>query len=186
MINGSTQKALAGILTLAVLSAPLVAQGLDIAIKTVEPFPYLAIAHQGPYTDIGTVIGQVVGAMQAQGLFPQIRGPLVGVYYNSPGSVTPQQLSWEAGFIVTSQTTCDPPLMKKVWEHRTVAAALYVGPYDGAGAAVGKIMSWIGANGYVVTGPVLERYLDQSPSAVDPAKLRTEIWVPCIRPERTK
>ena len=176
---------IAGMLALAGFAAGSAAEDLAVTIKEVEPFPYLAITHKGPYSDMATVIGQVVGAMQAQGLFPQIRGPLVGVYYNSPGAVAPGDLSWEIGFIVTSQTTAEVPLLKKTWGYRTVAAALYVGPYDGAGAAIGKVMAWIAANGYVPTGPVLERYLDQNPTGVAPEKLRTEIWVPCIRPKRT-
>ncbi len=168
----------AGILALVGISAAAAPQDLAISVKQVEPFPYLAITHKGPYTDIGTVVGQVTGAMEAQGLFAQIRGPLVGVYYNAPGAVAPQELSWDLGFIVTSQTTAEVPLLKKTWDYRTVAAALYVGPYDRAGAAIGKIMAWIAANGYAATGPVLERYLDPNPMAVAPDKLRTEIWIP--------
>lgn len=178
--------ALAGCLAILGLSAAVAAQDLAVTVKEVAPFPYLAIAHKGPYTDMGTVIGELVGAMQAQGLFAQIRGPMVGVYYNAPDTTAPEELSWEAGFIVTAQTTAEPPLMRKVWEHRTVAAALVVGPYDAAGAAIAKIRAWIAANGYEAAGPVLERYLDQNPSAVDPRKLRTEIWIPCIRPQRTE
>ena len=181
MTKTSSLTLVAGILALAGLAAAAAPQEPAISIKQVEPFPYLAIPHKGPYTDMGAVIGQVVGAMQAQGLFAQIRGPLVGVYYNSPGAVAPQDLSWEVGFIVTSQTTAEVPLLKKTWDYKTVAAALYVGPYDGVGAAIGKIMSWISANGYVATGPVLERYFDQNPSSVAPDKLRTEIWIPCTK-----
>lgn len=179
-------KGILSVLVAAVLAVPLAAQDLEVTVKDVEPFPYLAIAHQGPYKDLGPVIGQLVGAFQAQGLFPQIRGPLVGVYYNAPGATPPDKLSWEVGFIVTSQTTAQVPLMKKTWDYRTVAAALYVGPYAGTGAAVGKITAWMAAHGYSDVGPILERYLDQNPSAVDPQKLRTEIWVPCIRSKLAK
>jgi effector-binding domain-containing protein len=171
---------------LAVLAIPLSAQNLAIAIKTVEPFPYCAISHRGPFSDMPSVVKELVGAMEAQGLLVRIRGPLVGVYYSSPAETKPEDLSWEAGFVVEAQTTTRPPLMLKSWEHRTVAAALYTGPYEGLGRALDGIMAWLGARGYGVDGPVLERYLDQDPSAVPPDKLRTEIWVPVIRPERTK
>ena len=172
---------LAGILAVCCFSAAAAAQELAVTVKDVESFPYLAIAHKGPYTDMGTVIGQLVGAMQAQGLFPKIRGPLVGVYFNAPGAVAPEELSWEAGFVVDALASPNPPLVKKVWEYRTVAAALYVGPYDGAGPAIEKIMAWIEAHGYESAGPVLERYLDQNPSAVKPEALRTEIWIPVVK-----
>jgi len=170
---------IAAILAFAGFAAAAAAQDLAVSVKQVEPFPYLAIPHKGPYTDMATVIGQVVGAMQAQGLFPQVRGPLVGVYYNAPGRTKPEDLSWEAGFIVTAQAAPEPPLMKKIWEHGTVAAATHVGPYEKLGAALAKVMDWMAANGYEIDGPVLERYLDQNPASVPPEKLRTEIWVPC-------
>jgi effector-binding domain-containing protein len=173
---------------LAVLGLVAIAavQEAAVTVKEVEPFSYCAIDHKGPYTDMTAVIGQLVAAMQAQGLFPQVRGPLVGVYHNSPADTKPEDLTWEAGFIVTAQATAQPPLIKKVWEHRAVAVSMHVGPYDEGGATVAKIVGWLAANGYDVDGPVLERYLDQNPAAVKPEALRTEIWVPCIRPKRTK
>jgi effector-binding domain-containing protein len=179
MKSGFFRSVLAGFLMIAGLAAAAAAQDLEVAVKDVESFPYLAMAHKGPYSDMATVIGELVGAMQAQGLFSQVRGPLVGVYFNTPGTVAPEELSWEVGFVVAAQATAGVPLVKKIWEHRTVAAALHVGPYDAVGTAIGKIMGWIAAHGYVAAGPVLERYLDQNPSAVKPEALRTEIWIPC-------
>jgi AraC family transcriptional regulator len=155
------------------------AQDLVIAVKEVQPFPYCAIAHQGPYTDMPAVVGRLVGAMQTQGLFPQVRGPIIGVYFNSPADTPPQDLSWEAGFVITAQATPQTPLLKKAWEFRTVAVAMHVGPYAEAGATIVKIMDWLEANGYEPVGPVLERYLDQNPMGMKPEDLRTEIWVPC-------
>jgi len=163
----------------AAVRAPGAVQDIAVTVKDVEPFPYCAMAHKGPYTDMTAVIGQLVSAMQTQGLFPQVRGPMVGVYYNSPGEAKPADLSWEAGFVVTAQATPQLPLVKKVWEHRTVAIALHVGPYAKAGETVVKVMAWLAANGYEPSGPVLERYLDMNPMAVKPEDLRTEIWVPC-------
>ena len=151
----------------------------DVTVKNVEPFPYCAIVHKGPYSDMTAVIGELIGAMQTQGLFPQLRGSMVGVYYNWPGDTKPEDLSWEAGFAITVQATPQLPLVKKVWEYRTVAVALHVGPYDKGGATVDKIMAWMAAQGYEAAGPVLERYLDMNPMAVKPEELRTEIWVPC-------
>jgi AraC family transcriptional regulator len=161
------------------LSAIAASQDLAVTVKDVEPFPYCAIVHKGPFTDMGTVIAELVGAMQTQGLFPMVRGPLVGVYYNSPADTEPEDLSWEAGFIIAAQATPQPPLIKKIWEYRTVAVAMHVGPYEKVGESIVKIMTWLAGQDFEVVGPVLERYLDQNPAAVKPEALRTEIWVPC-------
>ena len=160
-------------------AAPGAAPDAAVTVKDVELFPYCAIVHKGPYTDMTAVIGQLIGAMQTQGLFTQIRGPMVGVYYNSPVETKAEELSWEVGFIITAQATPQQPLVKKNWEHRTVAVALHVGPYDKAGETIIRIMDWAAANGYEAAGPILERYLDMNPATVKPEELRTEIWVPC-------
>ncbi len=175
MLSGAFLSALAP----APVPVPGAVQDVAVTVKDVEPFPYCVVSHKGPYTDMAAVIGQLVGAMQAQGLFPQVRGPMVGVYFNSPGETKPEDLLWEAGFVTTAQATPQLPLVKKVWEHKTVAAALHVGPYAKGGETVQRIMAWMAANGYEAAGPVLERYLDMNPMAVKPEDLRTEIWVPC-------
>ena len=170
------------VLSAAILSGlALAAAGAaqNVTVKDVEPFPYCAIAHKGPYSDMTAVIGELIGAMQAQSLFTQVRGPMVGVFYNWPGATKPEDLSWEVGFVITAQATPQLPLLKKVWEHKTVAVALHVGPYDQGGAVVEKVMAWMAAQGYEADGPVLERYLDMNPMAVKPADLRTEMWIPC-------
>ena len=172
---------LALVVPLAALAGPGAAPDIIVTVKDVEPFPYCAIVHKGPYTDMTAVVGQLIGAMQTQSLFTQIRGPMVGVYYNFPGAVKPEELSWEVGFVITAQATPQQPLVKKNWEHRTVAVALHVGPYDKGGATIEKIMFWLAARGYEISGPVLERYLDMNPAAVKPEELRTEIWVPCAK-----
>ncbi len=179
-------KKLVSILAVLALAVPLAAQDIVVTVKDVEPFPYCAIAHKGPYLDMTAVIGELIAAMQAQGLFPQVRGPMVGVYYNSPANTKTEDLSWEAGFVIAAQATPQPPLMKKVWEHKTVAVALHVGPYEKGGATVEKIMAWLAAQGYETDGPVLERYLDMNPMAVKPEELRTEIWVPCGKKKLSK
>jgi effector-binding domain-containing protein len=159
--------------------APTAAQDAAVTIKDIEPFPYCAIGHTGPYTDMTAGIGPLIGAMQAQELFTQVRGPMVGVYYNSPGEVKPEELSWEVGFVITAQATPQLPLVKKTWDHTTVAAALHIGPYEKVGRTIEKVMAWLAAQGYEASGPMLERYLNMNPTAVKPEELRTEIWVPC-------
>ena len=161
-------------------------RALEISIVEAEAFPYCAISHTGPYTDMPFVSEDLVGAMQAQGLLVRILGPLVGVFYNWTPDTPPEDLEWDAGFVVEAQSTTLPPLMIKVWDYKTVARARYVGPYEESGEAVAEIMDWLAAEGYEVAGPVTERFIDENPAAVDPDQRQTEIWVPCSRPERTK
>ena len=148
-----------------------------VALKEVTPFVYCCLPASGPYTEIPNVIGRLMQNMQGQNIFP--RGPMLGIYYSSPAEVKPEELTWELGFPVTEQATVQSPLVKKSWEHKTVAVALHVGPYEKAVETISKMLDWIGKNGCVVSGPLMERYLDMDPSRVKPEELKTEIWIPC-------
>ena len=149
-------------------------------IKEVKPFAYCVIVHKGPLTDMAGVITQLMQAVQAQDLFPLVRGPVIGVYYNSPTQVKPGELIWEVGFPVAEQAAPKAPLEKKTWNRTTVAEAVHTGPYAKTGEAIQRLMDWIEAQGYVIAGPTLERYLN-NPMQVKPEELRTEIWIPVKR-----
>jgi effector-binding domain-containing protein len=154
-------------------------QPFSPSVIKVTPFAYACIPHQGPYTAIEEVIAALMAASQGQNIHPS--GPLFGVYYNSPVVAKPEELVWEIGFPVTAQAVPEAPLVKKVWEYKEVARAIHVGPYEKAGDTIMKLGEWIASQGYTPDGPVFERYLDMNPNQTDPAKLRTEIWIPVRR-----
>jgi effector-binding domain-containing protein len=147
------------------------------SMKDTAPFTYCSIAHKGPLADMSAVIGQLMQAMQSQGLFASIRGPMIGIYHNDPGQVKPEELSWEVGFQVSEQASPQAPLEKKTWNFPTVAAAVHIGPYAKAGETIRRLMDWIKAQGLIAYGPILERYMN-NPTQVKPEELRTEIWIP--------
>jgi len=150
------------------------------SLKQAKPFPYCCIAYKGPISDIGSVIAQFMQAMQAQNLFPGIRGPMIGVYYNSPADTKPADLEWEVGFPMAEGTTVQPPLVMKTWKYMSGAVAVHIGAYAKTGETIQRLMTWIKDNGYVVAGPTLERYLD-NPMEVKPEELKTEIWIPVTK-----
>ena len=147
------------------------------SVRETKPFTYCSIAHKGPLADMSAVIGHLMQAMQSQGLFASVRGPMIGVYYNTPGQVKPEELSWEVGFEVSEQASAQAPLEKKTWNYVTVAAAVHTGPYAKVGETIQRLMDWIKAQGFTTSGPVFERYLN-NPMQVKPEELRTEIWIP--------
>jgi effector-binding domain-containing protein len=167
--------ALAAVATLPAAAAP--GQESGFSIKQIEPFAYCCLAHRGPMTDMGSVIGRLMQEMQGQNLFSTIQGPMIGVYYNSPDEVQPSELSWEVGFIVTPQASPLAPLTKKIWEYPTVAATVHAGPYGNVTGTIARLVDWIKEQGYTVAGPILERYLN-NPTEVKPEELKTEIWIP--------
>jgi effector-binding domain-containing protein len=164
------------------IAAPFFLQGMAlpdeaIELKEIEPFVYCCLAHKGPYTDIETVIGRLMEAMQNQGIPPM--GPMVGVYYNSPAMVKPEELQWEIGFPVTEQASPQAPLDKKEWNFKQVVAGLHIGPYEKTGETIVKMIEWMTAQGLMPVGPILEKYGDADPATVKPEELKTEVWIPC-------
>ena len=161
-------------LTLAVFSVFSRAQ--EIQIKGIAPFSYAYLECSGSYQQIPAKIGTFMGEFFKQKLWPA--GQFFGLYLNSPLQVKEEELKWQLGFPVVKDAAVAAPLKKGEFSHTRIAVYLYVGPYENVGSAYGKIGEYIDKNGYKISGPSMEKYLDQNPQAVKPAELRTEINIP--------
>jgi AraC family transcriptional regulator len=151
-------------------------QSISVKIETMEPFVYFCLKHKGPFADIQEVIARLLQESRQQNVFPS--GPMMGVYYNNPGEVSPENLEWEVGFPVTPQALVQPPLELREWKYAQVAVSLHKGSYESTGETIDKMLKWMEANGYVRSGPIAERYLDMNPDELKPSDLKTEIWIP--------
>ncbi len=148
-----------------------------VSVKEVSPFSYCCIPQKGPFTEIEGIIGQLMHAVQEQKIAPA--GTMIGVYYNSPNMVKPEELEWEMGFPVSSKVEVKAPLEKKEWKFTHVVSAIHKGPYEEAGKTVSKMFEWMKANKLVPAGPVMERFLTMPTPDTKPEDLRSEIWIPC-------
>jgi AraC family transcriptional regulator len=145
-------------------------------VREVPAFAYFCLHHKGPIADIQSVIGQLFQTMKDQNLYPM--GPMMGIYFTDPDSTKPEEMEWEMGFPVTKQAMVQAPLEKKEWTYTKVVTATYMGPYEDIHRIYDKLLPWMDKNGYVMDGPVMEKYLN-NPSQVKPEELKTEIWIPC-------
>jgi effector-binding domain-containing protein len=59
-----------------------------------------------------------------------------------------------------------------------MACLVHEGSYETVGGTYGQLMKWIEANGYRVTGPCREVYLQGPESGGDPSTYVTEIQFP--------
>lgn len=164
-------------LSVAVNSLNPAAPNEEVTLKEIVPFPYVCIHHKGPFTEIEGVVNSIWPTMQSQNIFPQ--GPMIGVYYNDPNEVPASELEWEIGFPVMAQAEPQPPLEKKIWQHTLVAAVSHTGPYETIAESLPKVFAWMEANGYVASGPIMERYMTMPSPEVNPKDYKSEIWVPC-------
>jgi effector-binding domain-containing protein len=149
----------------------------SVTVQQAEAFVYVCLPQKGSFEKMSEAIGSLLQQMQFQNVVPA--GPMIGIYFNSPAQAKPEDLQWEIGFPITSQSFVQPPLEKKEWNYTTVAVSLHQGPYEKTGETIQKIMDWLTANSYVPAGPILERYQDMNPDELKPEDLKTEIWIPC-------
>lgn len=147
-----------------------------ISLKEVSPFAYCCIRYKGPYSEIEKIIGQLMQISKSQNIFPG--GPLIGIYYNSPEEVKPEDLEWEIGFPVTPQVVPQAPLEKKEWSFTLVVSAIHIGPYEKTGETITKIFEWMKANDIIQSGPLMEKYLTMPTPETKPEEYKTEIWIP--------
>lgn len=137
-----------------------------------------AVAHQGPYHEIGRAFEKLAATVGARGLFDQI-GAMVGVYYDSPDDVAPDALRSHAGFVVRAETEVAPPLEEVVLPSGRHAVMLVKGPYVGLQGAYQQLFgTWMpGAGEEMADSPAFEIYLN-SPMDTAQEDLLTEICVP--------
>jgi AraC family transcriptional regulator len=149
--------------------------GQEVEIKEVESFWYAYMEFSGPFDNMEKNIQVFMGEFFKQGLVPA--GPFMGVYYNNPRKVKPEELKWDIGFQVSSDVKVGPPLKKKEFTKKTAAVYLYIGPYEKMGAAYDKVFKYAEDNGYKILWPTYDKYLNNA-MQVKPEELKTQVIVP--------
>ena len=93
-----------------------------------------AIAHTGPYPEIGGAFEKLSAIISARGLWPAVRGG-VAVYYDDPAAVEAAALRSHAGFVL-DEAAAMPAGLDEVRLAAGPAAVLHFkGPYAGLEAA---------------------------------------------------
>jgi AraC family transcriptional regulator len=140
-----------------------------------ENFTYAALECQGPYTLIPQKLGELMAETQKQNL-EMLDGPSL-LYYNSPAQVKPEELKWDVCVPLHPLEKVAAPLKKGEYKYPLVAELVYKGPYAAVSSAYPALMQFIAKNGYTVSGPICETYLDD-PGSVKPEDCRTLIVIP--------
>jgi DNA gyrase inhibitor GyrI len=131
----------------------------EIEVVEIEPFHYAAVEVTGSYTQHADAFMKLYSAAGMQGL-PMSAAPF-GIYWNSPEDTAEEDLKWEIGMPVPGDKDLQAPIVLKKWEFTTVAQRDFEGAIDSdeIKAVYYAMYEWIGANGYELAGPMLERFL---------------------------
>lgn len=149
--------------------------GQEVEIKELESFWYACMEFGGPFDQMEKSIQTFMGEFFKQGLAPA--GPFLGVYFNDPRQVKPEELKWNIGFPVSEDANVQPPLKKVEFKKTTAAVYLHIGPYEKMDKAYEKVFKYVEDNGYKIVWPVYDKYLN-NPMQVKPEELKTEMIIP--------
>lgn len=118
---------------------------------------------------MGAAIGELVGAITAQGAGPA--GPMYTFHHRNPTD----SFDLEVGFPVSKPIAPAGRVQPGQLPAATVARTIYRGPYEGLGDAWGEFMRWIEANGHRPSSTLWERYVSGPESGADATVWQTEL-----------
>jgi effector-binding domain-containing protein len=121
---------------------------------------------------MGPTIGEVMGAIAAQGIAPT--GPVFSHHFK----MNPETFDFEVGVPVSKPVTATGRVRPSQLPAARVARTIYRGGYEGLGAAWGKFCDWLSANGHKSAANLWEFYVKGPESSADPADWQTELNQP--------
>ena len=156
-----------------------VKKGIDVAIKKTQPVTVAFITAKGSFSMINEAFGDLFAFVVENGFLPA--GPPSGIYFDAPGRVPEKELRWELRVPIAGICDASGPNEKglgfRCLEETVVASAIHRGPFSNIGNTYEKLTQWIDKNGYKITGPCEEVYLNE-PGNTPPAELMTEVRFP--------
>ena len=152
---------------------------IEVTVKKTEPRTVAFLSDKGSFKKIGQTIVKLFGLMQERGY--AVAGAPIGVYFNDPKVVPKEELLWEIQFPVSDEVSASDPddsgLGVKRLEACNVASTMHKGPYEGLGKVYEDMAAWILENGYEISGPPEEVYLND-PNVTPKDELHTELRFP--------
>jgi len=133
---------------------------IDVKIKDINSMTVAFINVKGDFRQIPMTFQKLYGWIAQKGYEPI--GPSIAIYYNIPGEVPDDQLSWElrsqlSGDIAEVEPDTEGLGIKKL-DAVKMATTIYKGPYENIEPVYVALNAWVATNNYEVSGPVEELY----------------------------
>lgn len=164
--------------TSALRSAPVgVAVEIDWKQRLDAPYVYLELV--GDYADTRRQLGVLAQHAQSQGLAPT--GPPFALFYDDPARVPAELRRSRICLPVAGTSQVVAPLGYDVLPSEPVAYGFVRGAYRDLEWAYGGIFEYMGANSWLLSGPIREIYLTDPGSVRGPEELVAELQMPWRR-----
>ncbi len=150
----------------------------DITIRTEPTYRLAAVAHRGPYYEIGKGFERCATIFTTRCRWADARG-MIGVYYDDPHQTQAEALRSHAGVILAEGAAPPDDMEDVVLIGGRSGILRFVGPYAGLQAAYDYFYGvWLPESGEEPRdAPVYENYLNH-PRDTKPEDLLTEICLP--------
>jgi len=146
-----------------------------IGLKDIPRMRVAFVSRTGPYSEFLEAMKTLMSWVTNRGIKPL--GPPMGIYYNSPASVRPDELRWDIAIPVPDGVDGEDEIAVRELPGGKFVYAFHQGPYDQVRAVYDELFAFIGQNSLRPTGPPMEIYLSD-PAKVKPQEMTTEIRVP--------
>ncbi|WP_454020149.1 AraC family transcriptional regulator [Azospirillum sp. Marseille-Q6669] len=150
----------------------------DVTIRDLPPLRVAAMAHQGPYMNIGTTFERLYAWAAGRGLVgPETRS--FALYYDDPESVPADHLRSEAALLVDGPIPEDGPVRARDIPGGRHAVLIHKGPYAELERPYRWLYrDWLPSSGHAPADrPCVEEYLN-NPRTLPPEEWLTEIRLP--------
>lgn len=114
--------------------------------------------------------GRVAAAIERQQATPTAS---FGLYLSPPVD----RFELEVGFVVDGPIEADGDVQPSALPGGRTARLTHLGSYDGLGESWGRLMAWVDEQGLTPAGPMWEVYVTDPTPEMDPATLRTDLFV---------
>jgi len=152
----------------------------DVTIVSLPTLIVTAVAHRGPYLDIGRAFETLFGTLGARGLMPAAHGRMIGVFYDDARTTAAADLRSAAAVVTTEPiAAAEAPLERIELAAGRYAVLRHVGPHaELQGTYDWLFGTWLPRSGETLRdAPSWEEYLN-TPMDTLAHELLTDIHVP--------
>ena len=151
---------------------------MEIKFKSVREKHVVYITATGSYLQIPKIFGELMEYILENNVCI-LKHPYC-TFFNNTLEVPPQELHYEIGIPFTGGAPEEGNVnIKKIAAHQVVST-IYEGVYKQTERVYLTLMEYALSNGYLITGPVTEIYLN-NPKEVNENKLLTEVQFPVMK-----
>jgi effector-binding domain-containing protein len=126
---------------------------------------------------LGELFSQLEAFAKARQL--PLKGGRLAMFYDDPATLNRQQTRFAAGLELAGEATGDGDILVVIQSSMTVASASHQGTWNSLTETYRGLLQWIQEQGYRITGPAREFYLNGP--WPDSAESQVEVQIPVVK-----